>query len=223
MSRSRRPLDHMTADRWLYDLHMMLRPWFRDAGYKVPPHIELHCGFPKSKVADGQCFYPIAHQEAGIDHYSLFIVPYIDDPIEVAAVVVHEIIHTVVRATTPKDEKVTPHGKQFKTVCAAVGLVMVNRKGRTEVDDGTKGTPGSAKGRALRAHLEQLTAHLGPYPHKALERPVRRTIVRDKWILLECGTCGLEVRIKELDAEVAALQCPDRECSGPLDKPEKED
>lgn len=219
--RQRRPLDHMTADRWLYDLHMMLRPWFEEAGYHVPPQITLHCGFPKSKTADGQCFYPVHHEESGTDHYSLFIVPYIDKPIDVAAVAVHEIIHTVVRAMTPKNEKVTSHGKQFKVVCAAVGLAMVQRNGRTEIDDGTNGTQGSAKGKALRAHLEALTAHLDPYPHKALERPVRRTTVREKWLTLECGTCGLEVRIREADIEDAILQCPDPECSGSLGEPEK--
>jgi hypothetical protein len=151
-------------------------------------------------------------------------VPYIDDPIEVAAVVVHEIIHTLIRAMTPKDERVTPHGKQFKAVCAAVGLAMVHRNGRTEIDDGTKGTPRSAKGKALRAHLEALTTHLGPYPHKALERPVRKKTIREKWLQLECGICGLEVRMKEGDAdEDAVLQCPDPECCGSLGKPERQE
>jgi hypothetical protein len=212
----------MTADRWLYDLHMMLRRWFRDAGYRVPPRIKLHCGFPKSKVADGQCFYPVHHEESGHDRYSLFIVPYIDVPIEVAAVVVHEIVHTVVRAMTPKDGRVTPHGKQFKVVCAAVGLAMVHRNGRTEIDDGTNGTQGPAKGKVLRAHLEALTAHLGPYPHKALERPLRRKTVREKWVTLECGNCGMEIRVKEADVN-ALLQCPDSVCSGPLGEPEEEE
>jgi hypothetical protein len=213
MARRRHNVERMTPDRWLYDLHAMLRPWFKDAGYPIPPNMALRCGFPKGRK-DGQCWRPTAGG-AG-DVHTIFVTPYIDAPMEVAAVVAHEIIHTV----TPGE-----HGGAFKIACEAIGLVMTSRKGRTEIDDGSK-TPdglGSPKGKALADHLEKLTTHLGPYPHKALPRPRQKIRAKtEKWVLLECPDCAVQVRLREADAEEFPPICPRPDCGCDLSPPEKE-
>jgi hypothetical protein len=209
----RRNVERMTPDRWLYDLHSMLRPWFSDAGYPIPASMALRCGYPKHKRADGQCFRDTA--DGADDVHTIFIAPYLDDPMEVAAVVVHELIHSV-----------TPgwHGKEFKRACEAIGLVMTSRKGRTEIADGSM-APGSPKGKALREHLEKLTTHLGPYPHKALPRPRQKIRAKpEKWLLLECRNCGLQVRLREADTEEFTARCPRPDClNSDLSPPEKEE
>src|SRR4051794_8329417 len=58
MSKKRR----MTPDRWLYLLATNLRPYFRDAGYPLPPNIELRCGFPESRRAAGSAYHGSQHR-----------------------------------------------------------------------------------------------------------------------------------------------------------------
>jgi hypothetical protein len=220
-------VDHMTPDRWLYDLHMALRPWFRDAGYPVPGRVSLHMGFPKGARRTGESWH-LLDIEKGQMRHRVFVAPTLDDPIDVGNIVVQELVHACVTAEAHAQgaEKMPPpHGKRFKTVCAAVGIAapVGESFSATFIDDGTHGTPGWPKGKALRQHLEQITARMPPYPHKAWERPHKQKAVREKWLPLECGACRLEVRITEFDVESAEeLQCPRPECSGPLEKPEKE-
>lgn len=102
----------------------------------------------RKKRAIGQC-WPV---DASKDHATeIFVSPYVDDPIEVAGVLVHEILHAAV-GTKAK------HGTAFKRACKAVGL------------DG-KATA-TVPGEELAATLAMIIDVLGPYPHGSLDASV---------------------------------------------------
>lgn len=130
-------------EQWLTHLAILLRPWFSAQGYEIPLRIRLGVGaLSISRHRLGVCF-PIDRD--GFQHIT--ISPFIDDPVTVAAVLVHELIHAIL----PADEV---HGVRFARAARALGL-----EGRL-----TTVTPSPR----LRSHLEQLLRRVGPYPHRAL-------------------------------------------------------
>jgi hypothetical protein len=91
----------------------------------------------------GVCYPQV--DRAGFRHVT--ISPFIDDPMLVAAVLAHELIH----AGLPPEEG---HGPRFRAVARSVGF-----EGRL-----TQVMPGAA----LRAELHSIVRQAGPYPHVAL-------------------------------------------------------
>ncbi len=130
-------------EQWLTHMAILLRPWFASRGYEIPLRIRLGVGaLSLTRRVVGVCFPP---DRDGFQHIT--ISPFIDDPVSVAAILTHELIH----AMLPADEI---HGRRFAAAAAALGL-----EGRL-----TTVTPGPE----LKAHLEQLVRRIGPYPHKAV-------------------------------------------------------
>lgn len=130
-------------EQWLTHVAILLRPWFSARGYEIPLRIRLGVGaLSLTQRVVGVCFPADAD---GFRHIT--ISPFIDDPITVSAVLVHELIHA-----TPPGEEV--HGPCFKVAARALGL-----EGRL-----TTVTPGEE----LRTHLAEIVRRVGPYPHKAL-------------------------------------------------------
>jgi hypothetical protein len=220
-----------STDHWLYNLIAMLRPWFTDAGYKIAPNLQVHYGHPRSRHADGQITYGAdSCGDSGLDWkagqpHSVAVIPYLDDPKEVGHVVIHECVHSAL----PRGSK---HGKLFQAACTAIGLVMVSSNGRTEIDDGLhthrKKFPGSEKGRALAAHLQKLTQHLGPFPATAIPRPPPPEPRNHVTTKLLCPACRITVRAGPSTMEKVRggprIGCikPDCErCGEPLMTPEE--
>jgi len=108
----------------------MREEWLKRAVDKVKSHVESHtkreippvlvsCGFPSSGGAKlnnttlGECW----PSESTFDGTrQIFVNPVIKDPVKVLEVLIHELVHAVL----PDDEK---HGPEFKRMAKAVGLV----------------------------------------------------------------------------------------------------
>lgn len=132
-----------SREQWLTYVAILLRPWFSARGYEIPLRVRLGVGaLSLTRRIVGAC-YPA--DSDGFQHIT--ISPFIDDPVMVAAVLVHELIHAIL----PSNEA---HGRRFVAAAMALGL-----EGPM-----TSVTPGPD----LHRHLRQIVSRVGPYPHRAL-------------------------------------------------------
>lgn len=134
-------------EQWLTNLAVMLRPWFEARGLEIPLRIRLGVG----SLSSSRRILGVCHTWADRDGFRhITISPFIDDPVLVAAVLVHELLHAIL----PEDEI---HGRRFADAAHAVGLVSP----LTQVRAGPE----------LMVHLVELVRKAGPYPHKAPAHP----------------------------------------------------
>jgi SprT-like family len=178
-------------EAWLASLVERLKPLFAPA--IIPANLRVACGWPshgatrtKGRVI-GQCWGSTSSKDG---HYEIFVSPILDDPMRVAGVLAHELVHAVVGVQAK-------HGKEFKQLATRIGL--------------TGKMTATTEGEAFRAALVPILADLGPYPHAELSasnsnRPKQST----RLLKAECGSCGYTVRItrKWID-EVGAPHCPE--------------
>jgi hypothetical protein len=130
-----------------------LRPEFGAIGIELPGKVQCSCSFAHrgGRRVLGAC-YPAAMAHDGVAQIK--ISPIIDDPVDVAAVLVHELIH----ACRPG----AGHRKPFRDIAVAIGLEGPMRSTHAGV--------------ALTEKLVAITADLGSYPHAALDfdgQPIR--------------------------------------------------
>jgi hypothetical protein len=131
-------------EQWLTNVAVLLRPWFSARGYEIPLRIRLGVG----SLSSSRRVLGVCHSEVDRDGYRhITLSPFFDEPVLVAAVLVHELIH----ALLPQDER---HGRRFAAAAWSLGL-----EGPV-----TQVTPGPE----LAAHLREIVRRVGPYPHKAL-------------------------------------------------------
>ncbi len=137
------PTRALNREQWLTHIAVLLRPWFSSHGFEIPLRVRLGVGaLGHNRRTLGVCYPQV--DRAGFRHVT--ISPFIDDPILVAAVLAHELIH----AGLPAD---VGHGPAFRAVARRVGF-----EGRlTEVSPGP----------ALRAVIVEAVRRAGPYPHVA--------------------------------------------------------
>ncbi len=156
---------------------------------RMPP-FRATCGWPlrralsKKNKAIGQCFYPSASAD---EKTELIISMCLDDPIEVAATLAHEIIHAIVGPDAG-------HKGPFKRLAFEIGL------------EGKMTT--THAGRAFKRSLEPILTDLGPYPHAKLDPKAKPSKQSIRLIKAECN-CGYNVRItrKWLD-QIGPPLCP---------------
>lgn len=130
-------------EQWLTNVAVLLRPWFARCGYEMPLRIRLGVGaLSASRRVLGACH--TFQDRDGFRHIT--ISPFIDDPILVAGVLIHELIHAVL----PEQDN---HGPSFAAVAQSLGL----QHPVTRVSP----TP------ELHAHICEVVRRVGPYPHKA--------------------------------------------------------
>ena len=134
----------LNREQWLTYVAVLLRPWFSRHGFEIPLRVRLGVGaLALTTRTLGVCYPQV--DRAGFRHVT--ISPFIDDPLLVAAVLAHELIH----AGLPPNEG---HGPHFRRVARRVGF-----EGRlTEVRPGP----------ALRAEIAAVVRRAGAYPHVAL-------------------------------------------------------
>ena len=131
-------------EHWLTEVAVGLRPWFLARGYEIPLRVRLGVGALAANHGTlGVCHCPCDRD--GFQHIT--ISPFIDDPVMVATVLVHELIHAVLPASEG-------HGRLFEAAARTLGLV-----GRVTIAEA---------GPELRAHLREITRAAGPYPHRAI-------------------------------------------------------
>jgi hypothetical protein len=175
------PLKYPWREEWLNELARLVHPLFRT--FPMQPY-RLTCGWPcrfalgRRRRAVGEC-HALESSKAGF--HEIFISPVLEDPVEVAGTVCHEMAHVAAGIKAA-------HGKGFVKVCRHVGL--------------TKGRPTSAgPGPRLEDHLRKLLGRLGTYPHTAVLpvlKPARpRTTVK---LLCPACTCMCSMSLKWLAA-----------------------
>lgn len=167
-----------TREQWLNELMELLWPRVVKAGGERPAICRASCGWPsKSPLLRasaksrriGECWSDGSEDEAR----EIFVSPALADPVEVADVLLHEMIH----AALPKG---TGHRHPFPRIAKKLGL---------------KGKPTATfAGDELAAELRELTEPLGKYPHAKLDAAVRPKQTA-RQMKVECPDCGCVVRM----------------------------
>jgi hypothetical protein len=182
---------YTTREAWLTAVVAHFTPDFATLGFPLPERLRVTCGWPaKGALAKlrtvGQCWYAPASADRTVE---ICISPYLADPEEVGATLVHELCHA---ATGPG----VGHKGSFPRLALKMGLVGPMRSTRA--------------GEELRVRLNTLIEQLGPYPHAALNgnAPDRKK-QGTRLLKCECLVCGYTVRItqKWID-EVGLPICP---------------
>lgn len=179
-------MTHITRESWLSALADEVRPWYEEAGSPLPEKIRLSCGFSVSLKHLGVCFPADSSADGTIE---IFIKPDQDDPMTVAGIVMHELVH----AAVPAGSK---HGPVFRKLALAVGL-----EGRM-----TQALPGEARKAALLPIVEAL----GPYPHSALQGPKKKEkgSQAGQYVNVTCPDCGYRACAHAESQEIERLRCP---------------
>lgn len=167
----------MNREAWLLECVTMLRPTFSDGGYELPEKIRCSCSWPsksglaKRKRRIGEVW---SAECSGDASFEVFISPVLKESGEVAATLVHELVHTAVGIECK-------HRKPFTTVAKAIGL-----EGKmTETVAGT----------ALTARLQELIETLGEYPHARLVASNMPKTQTTRMLKVTCKECGCVARL----------------------------
>lgn len=154
-----------------------------------PVPIRVSCGWPARKALVvrkrrvGECW---SHEVSGDGINYLFISPYLADPVDVLATLLHEMIH----ATLPMK---TGHKGPFARAAAAAGLIG-------------KPTQTTA-GPELTERLHGIAESLGSYSHSVLD-PVQRPKQTTRLRLWEC-ICPVKVRVASDTFSATCNECGD--------------
>jgi len=166
---------HSNRDSWLEAAVKELRPDFAAIGFPLPAEIRTSVGFPfggrggKLKTI-GQCW-----DAQFIDDKvtQIYISPTLGDPVEILAVLVHELVHAAVGCACG-------HRGAFRKAALAAGL-----EGKMTA---------TTAGDALKARLQKLAADLGTLPHCKLD-PSGRKKQGTRMLKAECEPCEYAVRL----------------------------
>lgn len=161
-----------TREAWLLLAIDHLRPTFSAIARQLPIGTRVSVGHPLgSRRAIGQCF----PSRAAVDgRHQVFISPRLDDPIEVLAVLIHELVHVV-------DDCRSGHRGQFSSIAKALGLVGPMTS--------TSASP------QLEARLQRLAVRLGTYPHAALGiASGAKSKQTTRMVKVVCPDCGYLAR-----------------------------
>jgi hypothetical protein len=163
-----------TREEWLVELTQILRDDFNNIGINLHGKIKVSCGFPLSSSRDrsatkinGQCWSETCSNDGNTE---IFISPTIDDSLQVAHTLVHELVHAGIGVDKG-------HGKQFRKAALAIGLT-----GRMRA---------TTAGSELTERLNGLIATLGSYPHASIS-PLSNGRKKQSTRLLKvvCPFCG---------------------------------
>jgi hypothetical protein len=162
-------------EEWLTELSRRVLPVFKS--WTMAP-FRVTCGWPcrggiaRRRKVIGEC-HALESSKGGF--HEIFISPSLDQPLEVAGTVCHEMAHVAAGISAG-------HGQGYRKVCKSVDL--------------TKGSPTNASpGPVLTDKLHKVVDALGDYPHMALV-PVLKSIKRPiTSVTLTCASCGCRVRI----------------------------
>ena len=192
---------HTHREAWLGALTERFRDWFREvADYPLPPRIRLSCGFASRGALKGnrnttlgQCWHGEASGDGAVE---IFISPITADPLRVADILGHELIHAACG-------KEVGHKGMFRTLALEMGL-----EGKMTATVG---------GEHFRWLVRPWLEALGPYPHAELDAKAGPPKQATRLIKVSCGHCGYSVRItrKWLD-EAGPPCCPEH--GGPLEE-----
>lgn len=181
-------------EAWLHAFADAVDPWFRAEGIE-PTKRRLACGFPSKGALSqrrrviGQCWPGIISAD---ETHEIFISPMIHDTLEVAATVVHELIHAYIGCEAG-------HGPKFVKVMQKMLL-----EGKATATIG---------GAAFAERVKDILAELGSYPHVKMQPNSKLKSQSTRLVKCVCERCGYTVRTtrKWLDT-VGEPLCPNEAC-----------
>ena len=163
-----------------------LRPMFMSIDAKIPDRFRISLSLMKGKAL-GVCY----DVTCSADHtYEILVKIDQADPLEVAAIVTHELIH----ASIGIDCK---HGPEFKKVALALGL-----EGKM-----THTRPGDR----FRANIGPILEEMGPFPHARLDLDGKRVGPKKQTTRMHkavCNECGYTVRVAAKWVAIGRPGCP---------------
>ena len=184
-------IQHETREAWLNQVGAGLAAGpFAAAGAEVPTNWRAAIGFPSTGRKGkriGECWASAASADG---HFEILIRPDVDQPMELAAILAHELIHATVGLAAK-------HGPKFRRVAVAIGL-----EGKMTA---------TTHGLAFRAALAPILDAAGPVPHAALgfgasSAPPKQST---RMIKCQCAECGYVVRTaRSWIDDMGAPLCP---------------
>jgi hypothetical protein len=166
------PNTYEHREPWLHALIAGLRPMFAAHGADIPTNIRVTCGFPSLRALNGlrsqrigECWAETASRDGT---FEILISPTLADPMRVAGVLAHELIHATVGLKVG-------HKGPFKRLALAIGL--------------TGKMTATQEGDAFKQALAPLLESLGPYPHAELDARRQSTGPKKQGTRLLRATC----------------------------------
>jgi len=189
---------HRWKEAWLATaLDRYVRPHFEKAGLTIPEHVRVSTGWPSrgALAAKSRTIGQAWSNSCSADGvHEIIISVYLDDPIKILGVLIHEAIHVTVGVEAG-------HGRPFVDAMKATGLT--GKPTATDESD------------ELKATLAKWVDKLGPYPHAKLDATKNLKKQSTRLLKLECE-CGCKVRVtqKWIDEYGPEWDCP---CGGTLE------
>ncbi len=181
---------HSNREQWLNAAVEELRPIYDAVSFKLPDRIRVTCGFPSSRARANRAFIgehwpPSASND---NTHEILISPVVDQPIEVFAVLVHELAH----AATVGDG----HGKTFRKCVRSLWL------------EGP--ATATVAGNAFKENFKNILDGLGDYPHAKLNIDAVRKKQSTRMLKAVCGhvDCNYTVRVSQAWAAKGLPVCP---------------
>lgn len=192
----------MNREQWLQNVAEKMAPWFAELGHELPKY-RAAVGFTSKGMRSkriGECWSGIA---SGDGTFEIFIVPTIDDPMRIADILAHELVHAAVGLEAK-------HGRKFGKVARAIGL-----EGKLTA---------TVAGPLFLEKVKPILDAVGPLPHARLsDDPLSRSSAPKKqstrMLKCECSECGYTARttakwLKEAGAPICprdnvVMQSPD--------------
>jgi hypothetical protein len=179
----------MNREQWLNECIQQLRLDFGQLAYALPERIRASCSWPsKSGLANkkrriGEAW---SAKNSADQSCEVFISPVLKDPLEVAATLVHELVHCAVGVEEG-------HRGKFTKLAKAIGL-----EGKMTATHASE---------TLKTRLSAVTTAVGPYPHAELthSNAPKKQGCRLLKVVCECG-CVVRITRKWLD-EVGPPTC----------------
>lgn len=169
-----------TREEWLNEAAAEMKAWVlktSDGDDYLDPLISV--GFPKgsrgrsASHAIGQCWDKT--QSGDKERAHIFIIPTMTEPVDIMAVLLHELVHASVGTQCG-------HRGPFKGCAKAVGL-----EGKMTA---------TVAGDLLKVKLELLARELGEYPHPGLTVPARGS-KGSRLLKVECPICRCIIRMTQ--------------------------
>ena len=184
---------------WLYRIADALDPRFGELSFAKRPVVRIGVGYPTTGAqgkAIGQCHDSSVSRDSV---HEIIISPKLDDSVEVAGVVAHELCHAYLHSYVPDEN--CGHGKKFRKLATAIGLTGKMRS--------------TVPGEAFTRFLQPVLATIGDYPHGALgggDGTTTRKVQSTRLKKVFCPSCEYIMRVTQKWIETAIPRCPSPDC-----------
>lgn len=174
-----------TREEWLVFVANELRPYYKAKDCEIPSDVRFAIGFTSTGYRSnriGECWSPKASKDK---HIEILIKPTESDPMQVAGILAHELIHAWDRCENG-------HKTPFKRAMKRLGF-----EGKA-----TQAMPGKQMRDDV---LAPILKKAGPLPHAALAAFKMKKKQTTRLLKAECADCEYIVR---LSAKVATMGLP---------------